>query len=85
MGNSAEPESHVTSLLRELEAARARITEFQARSRGGETALKAFALCDEVERLCQEAALSADPARTNELLAKSRSHLNELQKLLGVH
>lgn len=85
MTERAKLEADIRSLLRELEAARSRILQAQAKSKGGELALKAFALCDEIERLCRAAALSTDPDRVEELLACSRQHLDDLQKLLGLH
>ena len=85
MTERAKLEAETRVLLGELEAARSRISQAKVKSRGGELALKAFALCDEIERLCQAATLSTDPIRVKELLARSQQHLDELQKLLGLH
>jgi hypothetical protein len=85
MSDPPHPDPDVATLLRELEAARARLAHPRKSPRGGATALKAYALCDEVERLCQQAAVSSDGRRAKTLIATARSHLDELQKLLGLH
>lgn len=85
MREPAEAAPDVTALLQELEAARARLVQAHERCKGGKTALKAFALCDEVERLCEMAVRATEPELVPDLLASVRGLINELQKLLGVH
>jgi len=79
------PDPLVTTLLRELAAVRARIENSQEVSRGGEAALMTLALSEEVERLCRESTLCSDRTDSEAVLAKARNHLDQLQRLLGVH
>ncbi len=81
----ADPEAIAQALHRELDAVRVRLAQSRETSRGGRAALMVFALSEEVERLCREAAVCSDKHRSNELLANARAQLDELQKLLGVH
>jgi hypothetical protein len=85
MTESAKLDSLVTTLLRELEAVRSRMLHAREGSIGGETALMAAALSEEVEHLCREAAACGDRTESEALLAKSRRCLDQLQKVLGVH
>ena len=82
---SGKPESVLRALLRELEAARARLVQSHECPKGGETMLTAFALSKDVGHLCKEAADCHDPIEADALIDKARSQLNDLQKLLGTH
>jgi hypothetical protein len=82
---SGKPESALRTLLRELEAARARLVQSQECPKGGETVLAAFSLSKDVRHLCKEAAACDDPIKADALIDKARSQLNDLQKRLGTH
>ncbi len=73
----------VESMLLELATARARLDHSKERSRGSAVALEAFAHCEEIERLCRQAAACPEPVRRDALLRKSSARLDELHKLLG--
>lgn len=80
-----EPKSLVAAVLQELDALRKRMEHVYECSRGGETAITAAALAEEVKSLCQQASLSSDHREVESLLVTSRRRLDDLQKLLGVH
>lgn len=82
MTEPASTDPDITSLLRELDAARALILHAQEGPKGGEIALRAFTLSVEVKLLCQAAAASADETRRRHLIVRSRNNLNEIQHFL---
>jgi hypothetical protein len=82
---SGKPEFALRTLLRELEAARARLVQSQECPKEGETVLAAFSLSKDVRHLCKEAAACHDPIEADALIDKARNRLDDLQKLLGTH
>ena len=85
MPQPEKPHPLIATLLQELDAIRARMDQAPEWSRGGEVAVTAAALAEEVKRLCREASLCSDHHEVEDLLNRSRHRLDELQTLLGVH
>ena len=85
MAQAQKPQPLIATLLQELDALRKRMDHAQEWSIGGEAAVKAAALAEEVKRHCREASLCGDDREVEALLARSRRSLDELQKVLGVH
>lgn len=82
---SADAESTVSELLRELAALRSRLDQAPAWFRCPLDTMKAGALAEEVNQLCQEAGRSAEEVEVARLLAQARQNLDQLQTLLGLH
>ena len=85
MAHAQKPHPLLATVLQELNAVRTRMDQPQEQSRGGEAAIKAAALAEEVKRLCRQASRCSDNEQVEALLSQARHRLDELQKLLGVH
>ena len=85
MAPGENPGPTASSMLQELDALRQRLDQASHWFSGPEASLHAAALAEEVKRLCHEGSLCEDAVEAESLLAAASQHLEELQKLLGVH